>query len=639
MNTSADSSVVYFIFSPDGIKTTTGVLRKCQEICHRKNMAYRVIELPAYDPNIFKRNSSAKEISSLSSASPSDNASLHTRNRSYSRIWRQNVLETVSSLLDIDFSATNKKVIRKGSNNKNQVSTIYFVIPRSDTPFPYPFYRNYLLSAMRDLQIPLLLALNKDEHTIENFNLLKSLWLQELQDKNIPIAAIASYISASSLDNKEDPHEKNTRTHTDIISIEPVRSFYSTNLEDIPSSTHSLIENFFKEEDTSPPKIDQKNSFIQSNDSTSERDITNGVIFNAPSVNSPSMTHSSGPFSIGKRPAYFTTLRFQHYLFETARSYQQTIVLPESNDERTLRAADRILRHNIARILFIGDADTITSTGKKLGLSSFHAANYFQQTPSSIEPLIPLLTQLRSHKGLSEEEARNLLLTDVNYLGVMLIYCGQADGMVSGACHSTADTVRPALQLIPLKPSDKRVSGAMLMCVDGRIEVHADIALEITPSNERLVEIARQTAATARAFGIDPVIGLLSYSTLNSGKGIDVDKTWEVVRHLHSEYPDLKVVGPIQFDAAWSPEVAAQKIPNNPYAGHVNVYIYPNLTASNIAIKSIEHIGEGIAVGPILQGLEKPITDLSRGADVDDIADTIAATSILAFQSHNKQSK
>lgn len=626
---SNNSSAIYFIFSPDGTKTTNKVLHTCQEICRRKDMAFKVIELPAYDPGSLQIDSSSLSSTSL------DNVSLHARNKSYSRIWRQNVLESVTSSLDTNSSSDKEgNGIKKDTSEdikEDQLHTVYFVIPQSTNPFPYPFYLNYLLSAMCDLQVPLLLALNKSDHTAENFTLLKSLWLQELQNRNIPTVAIASctntspYSDKNRLNTSSSSTNSDTITDSDTISIDPVSSFDSTIFENIAFSPH-----FFTNENSYSSTVEQKNSPILSDATAHNEDLPHRDTLNTSSA------VSKASFTTYAKPSYYTTLRFQHYLFETARSHQQTIVLPESNDERTLRAADRILRHKIARILFIGNPDTVISAGEKLGLSSFHTASYFQQTPPSIEPLIPQLTQLRAHKGLSEEEAQNLLLTDVNYLGVMLVYSKKADGMVSGACHSTADTVRPALQLIPLKPANHRVSGAMLMCVDGRIEVHADIALEIAPSNERLVEIARQTADTAKAFGIDPIIGLLSYSTLHSGKGIDVDKTWEVVHRLHNEYPELKVVGPIQFDAAWSPEVAAQKIPNDPYAGHVNVYIYPNLTASNIAIKSIEHIGEGIAVGPILQGLEKPITDLSRGADVDDIADTIAATSILAFQSQNE---
>lgn len=333
-----------------------------------------------------------------------------------------------------------------------------------------------------------------------------------------------------------------------------------------------------------------------------------------------------------------TSPRFQYSLIAQARANKQTIVLPEGSDDRILSAANTILSLDAANIDIVGDAEAIAQRADQLHLDDLAKAKIIApDDPELIEQMVPALQHVRPDDELTDGQAR-ALLKDVNYFGTMLVQMGCADGMVSGAAHSTAATVRPALRVVGTDARSRRVSGAMIMCMDSGTNVYADVALEPNPTAAQIAEIARQTAETAERFGIDPIVGFLSYSTLGSGKGPDVELVREAVDLARKANPAIKAVGPIQFDAAWSPVVAAKKAPGNPYAGHVNVYVYPNLTAANIAVKAVERTSGAVAIGPILQGLNKPISDLSRGVTHLDIVNTIAVTAILA-QSANTDSQ
>lgn len=322
---------------------------------------------------------------------------------------------------------------------------------------------------------------------------------------------------------------------------------------------------------------------------------------------------------------------FQYSLLAMAKSDKKKIVLPEGDDDRILQAADYLLARNVAEVIIVGEKADILAQSAKLGLEAIEGKAIFQpmKDEAVLKPMIEELVKLRGHKGMTAEKAATTL-EDPSYFGTMLIQLGLADGMVSGAKHSTANTVRPALQIIKTNPDDHLVSGAFLMCMEDRVNVFADCAINLNPDSAQLAEIARQSARTAEAFGIDPVVGMLTYSTLGSGKGPDVDLVTEGEKIAEENNPDLKIVGPIQFDAAWDPVVAEKKANGNPYAGHVNTFIFPSLSAGNIGYKAVQRTSGAVAIGPVLQGLRKPVNDLSRGALTRDIINTIALTAISA---------
>lgn len=325
-----------------------------------------------------------------------------------------------------------------------------------------------------------------------------------------------------------------------------------------------------------------------------------------------------------------TAYRFQHSLLGKAKGNKKTIVLPEGEEDRIIRAADYLLEREIVNLIIVGDREAILARGAELGLKYLDRARFQAMDDETVlKPMVAKLCELRAKKGMTEEQARKTL-TDASYFGTMLVVLGYADGLVSGSINSTANTVRPALQVIKTKPGQKLVSGAFLMCFKDHVAVFADCAINLNPDAEQLAEIALQSAETARAFGIDPKVGMLSYSTLGSGKGPDVDVVEEATRLLKERAPELPVVGSIQFDAAWSPTVAATKAKGNDVAGHVNVFVFPDLCAGNIAYKAVQRSSGALAIGPVLQGLNKPVNDLSRGALVQDIINTIALTAIEA---------
>lgn len=352
---------------------------------------------------------------------------------------------------------------------------------------------------------------------------------------------------------------------------------------------------------------------------------------------SPTITSDQASFlrslTTRENPVIVTPSTFQFGLLDRAKANHKTIVLPEGDEERILAAANYLLERDVVKILLCGDPATIRSHAEQLG---FHAVAEKAeiQTFNDADLLGRMAEELvRARAGSRTPPTLDQALSLVrqpSYFGTMCVQLGLADGMVSGAVHSTADTVRPALQIIRPRPDHRIASGAMIMCLDHRIDLYADVALMPNPTAMQLAEVARESAATARLFGINPVVGLLSYSTGHSGKGPDVDLVRNATEITRSANPDLPVTGPIQFDAAWSPEVARIKTPDDPAAGHVNVFVLPDLSASNVAVKAVQRVGGALAIGPILQGLNKPINDLSRGATIRDIINTIAVTAIEA---------
>lgn len=327
-----------------------------------------------------------------------------------------------------------------------------------------------------------------------------------------------------------------------------------------------------------------------------------------------------------------TPYAFQYDLLARAKADRKTIVLPEGSDDRIIQAADYLLQSDVCDLIIIGEQDDILERGRRLGLHSLDKARFQSMDDEQLlAVMINRLCELRAKKGMTPDVARKTL-RDPNYFGTMLVVLGQADGLVSGAISSTANTVRPALQLIKTKPGIKSVSGAFLMCLKDHVSVFADCAINLDPDPEQLADIALQSAQTAKAFSVEPRIGMLSYSTLGSGKGPDVDLVDAATNIVRQKAPDLELVGPIQFDAAWSPEVASVKAAGNPVAGRVTVFVFPDLDSGNICYKAVQRTANAVAIGPILQGLNKPVNDLSRGALVQDIINTIALTAIEAQQ-------
>lgn len=327
-----------------------------------------------------------------------------------------------------------------------------------------------------------------------------------------------------------------------------------------------------------------------------------------------------------------TPYAFQYGLLGKAKADKKTIVLPEGAEDRIIKAADYLLERDIVDLIIVGDKDAILARGEELGLKSLGKASFqSMDDEEALTPMVAKLCELRAKKGMTEEQARKQL-TDASYFGTMLVVLGKADGLVSGSVNSTANTVRPALQVIKTKPGASLVSGSFLMCFKDHVAVFADCAINLNPNAEQLADIAIQSAETAAAFGIEPKVGMLSYSTLGSGKGPDVDLVEEATALVRSKAPDLQVVGSVQFDAAWSPTVAATKAKGNDVAGHVNVFVFPDLCAGNIAYKAVQRSSGAIAIGPVLQGLNKPVNDLSRGATVQDIINTVALTAVEAQQ-------
>ncbi|WP_104685489.1 phosphate acetyltransferase [Helicobacter bizzozeronii] len=320
---------------------------------------------------------------------------------------------------------------------------------------------------------------------------------------------------------------------------------------------------------------------------------------------------------------------FQHSLLMRAKKDVKTIVLPESQDERILKAAHAILQLGAAKIILLGQPDKVCQDAKKLGLDLKDTPILDPHTSPLTQQLAQTLYTLRQAKGLSLEQAQELIKTPT-YFGTMLVYSGHADGMVSGATHTTAETVRPALQTIKLLPGVQIVSSVFFMCLDTQVYVFGDCAINPNPTSAELAQIALTSATTAKSFGFEPRIAMLSYSSGTSGKGPDVDKVAQAVQIARSLDSTLLIDGPLQFDAAIDPKTGSKKMPGSAVAGRANTFIFPDLDAGNIAYKAVQRTAKTLAIGPVLQGLKKPVNDLSRGCLVEDVINTIIMTAIQA---------
>lgn len=324
-----------------------------------------------------------------------------------------------------------------------------------------------------------------------------------------------------------------------------------------------------------------------------------------------------------------TPAMFEYNLFEKAHRNKKTIVLPESCDERILRSTEIILRRGIANIILLGNKEQIKHKAGVLGLNLSKAQIIDPNESELTEQFANEFYELRKNKGLQIEAARDAM-AHVSYFGTMLVYKGLADGMVSGAIHTTADTIRPALQIIKTKPGISIVSSVFFMCLDTKVLVYGDCAVNQNPNENELAQIAISSAQTAKSFGIEPKIAMLSYSTGSSGSGEDVIKVRNATEIAKAIDSDLQIEGPIQYDAATDIDVAKTKLPNSKVAGYANVLIFPDLNTGNNTYKAVQRSSGAIAVGPVLQGLNKPINDLSRGCLVADIVNTVAITAIQA---------
>jgi len=347
-------------------------------------------------------------------------------------------------------------------------------------------------------------------------------------------------------------------------------------------------------------------------------------IFEA-NVNRDSILHG-----LQETPTHIMTpSMFTYTLFERARQKRQRIVLPESSDERILRAAEILLRRDVAEIILLGNKKEIEHQASLLSLDLSKATIIDPATSSMIEEFSNTFFELRKAKGLSLHAARDAM-GHVNYFATMMVHLNKADGMVSGAIHTTGDTIRPALQIIKTKEEDMIVSSLFFMCLETRVLVYGDCAINQDPNEKELAQIAIASAQTAATFGIVPRVAMLSYSTGSSGKGSAVDKVKAATKRVQASHPELLVEGPIQYDAAIDSNVAKTKLPDSQVAGKATVFIFPDLNTGNNTYKAVQRTAGAIAIGPVLQGLKKPVNDLSRGCSVDDIINTVAITAIQA---------
>ena len=324
-----------------------------------------------------------------------------------------------------------------------------------------------------------------------------------------------------------------------------------------------------------------------------------------------------------------TPLMFEHELLDRARTNRRHIVLPEGDEERIIRAADTLLRREVADLTMLGDPDLVKAKADQLGLDIGPARVLDPHDPELLERFAIEYSALRAHKGVTVDMARDVVV-DVSYFGTMMVLLGLADGMVSGSVHTTAHTIRPAFEVIRTAPGVSLVSSVFFMCLPDRVLVYGDCAVNPEPTAEQLADIAISSATTAAQFGIDPRIAMLSYSTGESGSGAEVDKVRKATMLVRDRRPDLSVDGPIQYDAAVDASVAKTKLPGSQVAGRATVFVFPDLNTGNNTYKAVQRSADAVAVGPVLQGLRMPVNDLSRGALVSDIVNTVAITVIQA---------
>lgn len=324
-----------------------------------------------------------------------------------------------------------------------------------------------------------------------------------------------------------------------------------------------------------------------------------------------------------------TPRMFQYNIVSRAKSSKKHIVLPEGSDERVLTAAVNLVNQGVVDITLLGKEKDILSKASSLGLNLDKIKIIDPVASKYYDDYCNTYYQLRKHKNVSETSAQDTMI-DVSYFGTMMVHKGHADGMVSGAVHTTAHTIVPSFQFIKTKPGVSTVSSVFFMCLDDHVSVFGDCAVNVNPNAEQLAEIAISSAESAKAFGIDPKIGLLSYSSGSSGSGEEVDKVRRATEKAMELRPDLKIEGPIQYDAAVDPSVGKSKMPDSEVAGQANVLVFPDLNTGNNTYKAVQRETGAIAIGPMLQGLNKPVNDLSRGCTVDDIFNTVVITAIQA---------
>ena len=330
-----------------------------------------------------------------------------------------------------------------------------------------------------------------------------------------------------------------------------------------------------------------------------------------------------------------TPIMFQYRLFEQAISKKQTIVLPESDDERILRATEILTYRDVVDIILLGNPKTIEKKYMQMNLNIDKVKIIDPEDEVLREKFSQTFYEMRKKKGVLIDMARDAM-THVNNFATMMIHEGMADGMVSGATHTTADTIRPALQIIKTKDDVSIVSSIFFMCLDTKVLVYGDCAVNMDPTAEELAQIAVSSADTAKAFGIEPIVALLSYSTGSSGKGAEVEKVRNATKIAQAMRPEYIIEGPMQYDAAIDKKVASKKLPNSRVAGRATVFVFPDLNTGNNTYKAVQRSTNALAIGPVLQGLRLPINDLSRGCLVDDIVNTVVITAIQA-QQENKE--
>lgn len=330
-------------------------------------------------------------------------------------------------------------------------------------------------------------------------------------------------------------------------------------------------------------------------------------------------------------PKGITPRMFLYNLLKRARQDKKHIVLPEGNDDRILQAANLLIDADAANLTILGKRAEIEQSINRLDLDlDLDKINVIDPVTSDhFEDYARTLYELRKHKNVNEAMARDLM-SDVSYFGTMMVYKNHADGMVSGAAHTTQHTIRPALQFIKTKPGVSVVSSVFFMCLPNRVTVFGDCAINPNPNAQQLSEIAMSSAVSAEAFGISPKIAMLSYSSGSSGAGEDVERVREATEIVKSSMPQLKVEGPIQYDAAVDSKVGSSKLPNSEVAGQASVFIFPDLNTGNNTYKAVQRETGALAIGPMLQGLNKPVNDLSRGCTVEDIFNTVLITAIQA---------
>ncbi len=320
---------------------------------------------------------------------------------------------------------------------------------------------------------------------------------------------------------------------------------------------------------------------------------------------------------------------FQHKLLQMARNKRRTIVLPEGEEERILRGAEYLIQRKIVDVVLLGDPAKIAMKIKTLELDLEDYTIIEPNKSEKFDDYAQTYWELRKHKGITQEMAQDII-SDHTAFGTMMVYKGDAHGMVSGSVNTTRHTLRPALEFVKTKPGISLVSSVFLMCLSDKVLIYGDCAVNPNPDAKQLAQIAISSAETAAQFGIEPRVAMLSYSTGESGQGKDVEKVKEAVKIVKSQNPDLLVEGPIQYDAAIEPSVAAKKLPGSQVAGNATVFIFPDLNTGNNTYKAVQRSAKAVAIGPVIQGLNKPVNDLSRGCTVPDIINTIAITAMQA---------